>query len=68
MRIEKRRHFQLEMVCGNSLLYAFLCNAPATFEHLIEQVLQKLLSKICLVYLDDAIIFSKTFEEIIPRI
>jgi len=42
-----------------------LCNAPATFERVMEQVLQEFISKICLVYLDDVIIFGKTFEEMI---
>lgn len=45
-----------------------LCNAPATFEWLMEQVLFSLLSKICLVYLDDVIIFGKSFEEMIQRL
>jgi len=36
-----------------------LCNAPATFERLIELMLQNLLIKICLVYFDDIIIFGK---------
>lgn len=39
-----------------------LCNAPATFERLMERVLQDILSKICLVYLDNVIVFSETFE------
>jgi len=40
-----------------------LCNAPATFERLMERILQGLVTKICLVYLDDVIVFGKTFEE-----
>jgi len=30
-----------------------LCNAPATFERVMEEVLREYVSKICLVYLDD---------------
>jgi len=30
-----------------------LCNAPTTFERLMERILQGLVTKICLVYLDD---------------
>jgi hypothetical protein len=40
-----------------------LCNAPATFERLMEKVLHQIINKICLVYLDDVIIFGKTFED-----
>ena len=39
------------------------CNSSATFERLMERVLSGLSWKICLVYLDDIIIFSKTFEK-----
>jgi len=42
-----------------------LCNAPATFERLMEKVLGKLISKICLVYLDDVIVFGKKFSEML---
>jgi len=31
-----------------------LCNAPATFERLMERILQDLVTKICLIYLDDS--------------
>ncbi|XP_018371543.1 PREDICTED: RNA-directed DNA polymerase homolog [Trachymyrmex cornetzi] len=45
-----------------------LCNAPATFEQVMEQILQELLSKICLVYLEYMIIFSESFEEMIGNL
>ena len=40
-----------------------LCNAPATFERLMERVLGGLTWQICLVYLDDIIVFSKSFDK-----
>ena len=40
-----------------------LTNAPATFQRLMEMVLRGLPWKTCLVYLDDVLIFSRTFDE-----
>ncbi|UFO01038.1 reverse transcriptase family protein (plasmid) [Wolbachia endosymbiont of Corcyra cephalonica] len=40
-----------------------LCNAPATFERLMERVMVGLLGDVCLVYLDDVIIMGRDFEE-----
>jgi RNase H-like domain found in reverse transcriptase/Reverse transcriptase (RNA-dependent DNA polymerase)/Integrase zinc binding domain/Integrase core domain/gag-polyprotein putative aspartyl protease len=40
-----------------------LCNAPATFERLMETVLRGLDWRTCLVYLDDIIVLGKTFDE-----
>ena len=40
-----------------------LCNAPATFERLMEQILNGLNWRTCLVYLDDIIVTGKTFDE-----
>lgn len=40
-----------------------LCNAPATFERLMETVLKGLSFEACLVYLDDIFIVGKTFED-----
>lgn len=42
-----------------------LCNAPATFERLMEKILKGLISNICFVYLDDVIIYGNSFEEVI---
>ena len=40
-----------------------LCNAPSTFQRLMEHVLRHLQWQICLIYLDDIIIYSKSFPE-----
>ena len=40
-----------------------LANAPATFQRLMDQVLKRLKWTACLVYLDDILVFGKSFEE-----
>jgi len=45
-----------------------LCNAPATFKRLMEEVLHRVLHKICLIYLDDVIIFSKIFKGMLENL
>lgn len=40
-----------------------LKNAPATFQRVMDNVLKDLLNKICLVYMDDIIIFSTSLQE-----
>ncbi len=40
-----------------------LCNAPSTYTRLMDLVLHGLTYKYCLVYLDDTIIYSRSFEE-----
>ena len=40
-----------------------LCNAPATFQRMMHIVLGESLYKTVLVYIDDVIIYSETFEE-----
>ena len=45
-----------------------LCNAPATFERLMEMILRGLLWKRCLVYIDDIIVYGKSFEETLQNL
>ena len=45
-----------------------LCNAPATFERLMGKVLVGLPWKICLVYLDDVIVYATTFSDELERL
>ena len=40
-----------------------LCNAPATFQRLMERVLKGLVGESCMVYLDDILVIGKTFEQ-----
>ena len=40
-----------------------LTNAPGTFQRLMNYVLRSVIGKICLVYLDDIIVFSKSKDE-----
>lgn len=45
-----------------------LCSAPATFQRMMDTVLSGLKWQSCLVYLDDVVIFSATFEQHIERL
>lgn len=59
---------------ANSRLYQFtvmafgLCNAPSTFQRLMDTILRNLTWKHCLVYLDDVIIFSPDFKTHLERL
>ncbi|UYV76936.1 K02A2.6-like, partial [Cordylochernes scorpioides] len=45
-----------------------LCNAPATFERMIDSVLGSLKWNMCLCYLDDTVVYAPTFEEHLRRL
>ena len=45
-----------------------LCNAPSTFQRLMELVLRGMQWHTCLIYMDDVIVYSKTFDEHIQRL
>ena len=45
-----------------------LTNSPATFQRLMERCMGELNLKDCLIFLDDVLIFSETFEELLFRL
>ena len=45
-----------------------MCNATATFERVMELVMAGLQWKTCLIYLDDVIVYGKTFEDELNRL
>ena len=45
-----------------------LCNAPATFQRLMENCFGDINMQSCLIYLDDIVVFSRTFEEHVERL
>ena len=45
-----------------------LCNAPSTFQRLMERVLDGLNMKICAVYLDDVMVYASLKEELYGRL
>lgn len=59
---------------ANNKLYQFrvmpfgLCNAPSTFQRLMDTLLRGLSWKYCLVYLDDVIVFSNDFQSHMERL
>ena len=59
----------MSFTVGNLGFYEFtcmpfsLCNAPATFQHLMQNTLGELNLTYCVIYLDDVIVFSHMEEE-----
>ncbi|GFT32400.1 retrovirus-related Pol polyprotein from transposon 17.6 [Trichonephila clavipes] len=45
-----------------------LCNAPATFERMMDNLLRHFKWTMCLCHLDDIIVFSETFEDHLIRL
>lgn len=45
-----------------------LCNAPATFERMMDTLLRGLHWTPCLCYLDDVVVFASTFEQYLSRL
>ena len=67
--MQKRQHSQVGKCLYEFTVMPFgLCNAPATFERLMETVLAGLHWQICLIYLDDVIVVGKSFEDMIKNL
>lgn len=60
--VPRRGHFQFKVMPFG------LCNAPASFERLMERVLKGLQWDRCLVYLDDIIVMGKTLVELVDNL
>ena len=60
--------------CSRSGLYEWnvmsfgLCNAPATFQRMMEKILSGLHWSICMVYLDDILVYGTTVVEVLDRL
>jgi len=55
--VTRKGQWRFKMLCFG------LCNATSQFACIMELVLSGLTYDICLVYLDDILVFPKTFEE-----
>ena len=69
-RIRRKQFFKWEQwafMSSVECLYG-LCNAPVTFQRLMERCMGEINMRDCLIYLDDIIIFSSTVEEHLERL
>lgn len=74
VEVDPRDRDKTAFSVGGGGLYRFvtmpfgLCNAPATFERLMERVLKGLQWEIAVLYIDDVVVFSKTVDEHLERL
>ena len=70
----KKEHRQYTAFSFDNQLYQYkrisfgLVNAPARFQQLMAKVLKGLIGKFCFVYMDDILVFSKSFDDHIDHI
>lgn len=60
---EKTAFVTLDGLFEFSVMPFGLCNAPATFERFMDTIFRGLRWEICMCYLDDVVIYGKTFHE-----
>lgn len=74
VKIEESHKERTAFTVGPVGIYEFnkmsfgLSNSPATYQRLVEECLGDYHLTICVIYLDDLIIFSKSFEEHLQHI
>ena len=74
VEIEEENKPKTAFQVGTPRFYEFhrmpfgLCNAPATFQRLMEMCMGYMNLRDCLIYLDDVVICSSTFEEHLERL
>ncbi|GFV37801.1 hypothetical protein TNCV_3040591 [Trichonephila clavipes] len=65
---EKTAFITLEGLYEFKVMPFGLCNAPATFERMMDNLLRHFKWTMCLCYLDDIKVFSETFEDHLIRL
>ena len=74
VQMDKESRQYTAFTVGSMAVYEFLCmpyglcNAPATFQHLMQNCLGELNLRYALIYLDNVIVYSKTEEEHLVRL
>ena len=74
VQMDKESRQYTAFMVGSMGVYEFLrmpyglCNAPVTFQHLMQNCLGELNLTYTLIYLDDVIVYSKTEEEHLVRL
>ena len=69
----KEEHKEITAFTTGRKLYEFqvlpfgMTNSPATFARLMEKVLENLQWEICLIYIDDILVFARDFQELLDR-
>ena len=66
--LNERQHLLQTKGCSSFVMPFGLCNAPATFERLMDRVLCGMRCSRCLVYLDDVISFGTSIPEALTRL
>jgi len=69
VRIKEGDEWKAAFICDRGLfeptvMFFGLCNSPATFQHMMDDIFDDLIrTNQIIVYLDDILVFSKTIEE-----